>query len=223
MTLKTLIIGHSICYWLANYIQSGRDERLLHDFDLARISEVHFKGERGRTVKEMIQNDFHVIDKLRPDILIFIIGGNDVSYSSSPQEIALYIIAMCSMVHSRFNVRQVVICSLLPRFSQLAFRFYNRGLRGAHLTEAKRRDRQFKKYYCAQASLVNNKLRTEANKYAFITFWAHNNQFPFPETFGRHCRDKFSSDGVHMSNKGQYHLYKSLRGAIIGAVSRIVQ
>ena len=61
---------------------------------------------------------------------------------------------------------------------------------------------------------VNDVLRRESRHYPFIIIWEHNPRFPFSEQDEEGLfrgRDKFSADGVHLTSKGQYYLYKSIK------------
>ena len=80
-------------------------------------------------------------------------------------------------------------------------------------TEEKVRDKQYKSMYFKKAQEINTILQRELTKYESLSFWDHNGRLSL-STDPKNCRDKFGSDGIHMNNKGQYHLYRSLRGAI---------
>ena len=135
-------------------------------------------------------------------------GGNDVTEESSADEIAFKIITLGTPLVNRCKVGRVVVCALTPRFPMSEFRFKKYGKK-----EEKVRDKQYKSMY-KKAQEFNTILQRELTKYESLSFWDHNGRFSFSMD-PKNCRDKLGSDGIHMNNKGQYHLYKSLRGAII--------
>lgn len=83
------------------------------------------------------------------------------------------------------------------------------------------RDRAYKNMYFEKAQEINKMIKNEVEKSSKFIFWDHNKRFSFDTTNKNSCKDKFISDGVHLNTKGQYHLYKSIRGAVINACKEI--
>lgn len=220
MTLRALLMGHSILHWLEYYLRTRQDRRLSTDFKLSRIMNVAFRSERGRTVRDMLRFDMREVSSISPHVVVLLIGGNDVQWGSEPAEVAHRIIAMCTIFYRVYRVKQVVVCRLMPRFEMRRHRFVKHGQLNR---QERRRDRAFKSMYCEKAQEINSIIATEAINYPFLTVWDHNGKFPFPSEVGngQQCRDKFSSDGIHLTPKGQYHLYNSIRGCLIYAAAQV--
>ena len=164
-------------------------------------------------VRDILHNEPVQLRRLRPHIVVLVIGGNDISRHTSSEEVAFKIIALCTLLHNRYHVRQVVLCQVMPRFNKSLWRYRD--------DRERLEDEQDKEAYRRTALGVNKILEIECKNYSYLQFWNHNGKFAFPE-MGPNHRRYFSSDGVHMSDKGQYRLYKSLRGAVIAAVNREV-
>ena len=71
--------------------------------------------------------------------------------------------------------------------------------------------------YGQQAQQANRLLKEAASSSRFLTFWDRNRKFRFIED-GQSQEGKFAArDGIHLAPRGQYQLYKSLRGALLCA------
>ncbi|KAL3886648.1 hypothetical protein ACJMK2_026628 [Sinanodonta woodiana] len=136
---------------------------------------------------------------LCPDNVVLLLGENDSKRFSDPETLAFKLILLASQLHRTYHVKQIVLCQLLPRFTLPGYIPVN---------------------YCDVARSVNENLRTAVTFYPYIAFWEHNDTFPFP-VHRKDCSDKFRADGVHLSNKGQWYLFKSHRGAILAACKRL--
>ena len=90
MPLNTLILGHSICHRLHNYLKAGHDHRHHLDFNLIKTSNVEWHGVGGRTIHKMIKFDLGIVKLIKPDcvVLELLAGGNDVVEGTSVEEVA---------------------------------------------------------------------------------------------------------------------------------------
>ena len=189
------------------------------NFNVEKMTSVSMHGVGGRTINQLIKFDMQMVKSRKTDCVILMAGGNDVTEESSAEEVAMKIITFCTMLINSCQVRHVVICALTPRFHKSFFRFCKHR---ADIKE-KARDQKYKLMYCKKAQEINQILKREVARYKNIVFWDHNGRFDFTGDRKMSCRDKFGSDGIHLNNKGQYHMYKSLRGAIINSCKKLRQ
>ena len=81
----------------------------------------------------------------------------------------------------------------------------------------KRRLYRYLSMYSVKIDLINMELKHSTRVFKRISFWNHNGKFD------SNCCcmwAKFSQDSIHLSAAGQYHLYKSLRGALISMANK---
>lgn len=219
MPLHTLILGHSICRRLYEHLNTGIDPRHRSDLNISKSSTIDWHGIGGRTIDKVIKHDMHVVTRQRTDCIVLMIGGNDVLEDITAEEVAFKLLTFGTVLTKKYGIRRVVICALLPRFPKAKSKF-------KHTSFAKRRaeiaeDQSYKSMYAVKAHEINSILKNEALSYNKISFWDHNERFYFQGIEKQSCIDKFNADGVHLNNKGQYHLYRSLRGAVINASKHI--
>ncbi|KAL3841658.1 hypothetical protein ACJMK2_019772 [Sinanodonta woodiana] len=181
-----LILGHSLCKWLERHLRLGSDHRLEPSFNITECCKAHMKGVGGRTIDKLMFHDMHQVHAKRPDIVILMIGDNDVNADTSPEAIAHKMVVLATFLYRKYKVRHIVLCQLMPRFSE------NKEVA----------DEICKETYCKLAKEINDIVRAKVAAYDYIT----------PQV-----RKKFRSDGIHLSPKGQWHLYKSIRGALLNA------
>ena len=202
----TLIFGHSICRRLQEHISRGTDSRLSPDLRLARKSKISIVGRGGLTLQQLMADGGRLLDSLVDntltfDVIFLQLGGNDFAPNERvPEDFSLQLLALAALLHGRYKVRRIVVGYILPRFS----------CRG-------REDPVFVQRYSAWAQTVNAGLRHHSRDLAYVSVWDHNNTFTFPSASHKGGRRFFSRDGVHLSNQGQYRLYKSIRGALMNA------
>ena len=72
--------------------------------------------------------------------------------------------------------------------------------------------------YSAKTDLINMELKHSTRVFKCISFWNHNGKY---DSDGCCMWAKFSRDSIHLSAVGQYHLYKSLRGALTSAANSL--
>ena len=91
--------------------------------------------------------------------MVLIIGSNDVSESTCPEELAHKLITLATTLIRSYRVQQVVLCKLLPCFPKAEHKFIRRG-RLMH--QAKKEDCSHKSMYRQTAKSVNKILTEEA-------------------------------------------------------------
>ncbi|CAC5368885.1 KCTD1_15 [Mytilus coruscus] len=148
MPLNTLILGHSICHRLHNYLKSGNNHRHQLDFNLTKTSTVEWHGVGGRTIHKMIKFDMGIVKLKTPKCVILLAGGNDVVEDTSVEEVAYKLISFCSILTNTYGVRRVVICAIMPRFPRDNFRFKKDGYNRDNTSV---RDRAYKNMYFEKA------------------------------------------------------------------------
>ena len=79
----TLVLGHSICTRMRDYLHSGHDIRLCPDFKLGRTNSVEICGRGGLTMTRLMANGGALLNSVmcrvskEPDIIFLQVGGND--------------------------------------------------------------------------------------------------------------------------------------------------
>ena len=156
-------------------------------------------GKGGKTIGDLVRRDIPVIQGYRPDILILLLGDNDIRCDTSAEEIANHLIALASQLYmgghvSRIVLRQMMPLSRAPRVAQ--HRMWGVTRRNA--------DRYLLSYR-QQAQEANRLLKEAASSSRFLTFWDHNKKFRFIED-GQSQEGKFAADGIPLVPRGQYQL-----------------
>ena len=214
--MRTLILGHSICRRLSDYIQSGSDDRLQMDFKVANLTTVEIRGHGGLELNHLTANKgsrLHAIfrQQKHPDIVFLQIGGNDfrLTDGEDAETFALKLLSLASLIRGRFQVHTVIIGSILPRFAA-SIRTKN------VFNEAQAHA------YRAWAQKVNASLLLHCSQAPGIVAWTHD-RFTFPSDKTQGCRQFMGVDGVHLSPQGQFRFYKSIRGALGSTATRKMQ
>ena len=122
--MRTLILGHSVCRRLSDYIQSGSDDRLQMVFKVVNLTSVEIRGHGGLELNHLTANKgsrLHAIfrQQKHPDIVFLQIGGNDfrLTDGEDAETFALKLLSLASLIRGRFQVHTVIIGSILPRFA----------------------------------------------------------------------------------------------------------
>jgi lysophospholipase L1-like esterase len=153
MPFRSMVLGHSIVRRLADFVH-------LNPVNLDPSTDVYWSGVGGHTLDTLIRLDLSKVSDYQPDIVVLIIGDNDVKAGSSAEEIAYKIISLVSVLHARYQVTSVIVCGLLPRFPRY-HRWWD---------------------YNVCASTVNDILSHELQRFTYSKFWSHNVEFPFPRS-----------------------------------------
>lgn len=195
---NVLIFGHSFIKRLKHRTEA---EPLNFKPDLnLRQCNVVLKGFGGLNlgIKNPAKKRYFytVVDELfrysEHDILICQLGGNDISYDTSPRELADAIIEFGQYVRDLYRVKIVYVCSVFTRHKP-------RGISAE----------DYEKFRVETNVLLEKYTQTDDG----ITFWLHKRIFNSPHYL-------FVEDGTHLNDIGTKKLYKSLRQASIFAVEK---
>lgn len=183
----------------SSFIRRLRDDQnFSDDFDLknVRVNYVCRGGWRLQDARDSLPR----ISAQHPDIVILQIGSNDLQRARSPTSLADEVIDLAVLIHMHTQAFVVVCESLMRR-------------RGRYL----RSDRDVETYM-SNVHAFNVQLPLSAHGVIGVKFWRHRGmRFPDESMYG----PMLSADGVHLSSRGQYKFYKSIRGAINFARKRL--
>lgn len=185
---SVLILGHSFVKRLKRDLRSHFDPRADGNFKLRGTVSVHLHGVGGRTVAKLRSFDLHVVEQIAPDVLILEIGSNDL-VDTSPEVVGSEIESLVCHLVEDFKVRVVCVCHVIPRGYS-----YDQAASFANRVEI------LQQYLEVVLSPIPN-----------VFCWAH-------RAFSHPGKDFYLPDGVHVNPAGQYHLYRSYRGAIFRAL-----
>ena len=189
MAFRAAVVGHSFVPRFQKYLrEAGYTEAL--NFDHA---EVQYFGSGGLHVRD-VSSFAGRLAAFKPDIVVLMAGCNDVTADTDPEELAQYILSIASHIQNNCHCKKFVVCQLFPRFWTPQH-----------------------KYFCVdyngKAQLVNSILQQETSGMQRVDFWEHTFvTFTEPsEQNNEKIKQFFLPDGVHLTHKGNYRLYRSLR------------
>ena len=84
-------------------------------FKLEGTARVRILGKGGKTIGDFVRRDIPVIQRYRPDILILLLGDNDIGCDTSAEEIANHLIALASQLYMGGHVSRIVLRQMMPR------------------------------------------------------------------------------------------------------------
>ena len=192
--LDVLVLGHSQAYWLGAFIESAG---LLDDLErLGYTCTVRCMGRRGASIKTFREPaTITRISARVPDIVITLLGGNDLDGKSPPPPEAVGSqLGRLGDELLALGVRQVCLCQIERRKKWRHFDFDT----GA-----------------ARVASANAALQSACGGRRGLFYWSHKYLWNSPAKV-------FLQDGVHLSDIGNFRLFRSIRGAIFRAVSRVV-
>ena len=192
--LDVFVLGHSHAYWLGAFTESAG---LLDDLErLGYTCTVRFMGRRGASIKTFREPaTITRISARVPDIVITLLGGNDLDGKSPPPPEAVG--AQLGRLGDELlalGVRQVCLCQIGRRKKWRHFDFTT----GA-----------------ARVASANAALQSACGGRRGMFYWSHKYLWNSPAKV-------FRQDGFHLSDIGNFRLFRSIRGAIFRAVSRVV-
>ena len=116
-----LILGHSFIRRLRHFIEN-RPEDLDLLFYITRPANlsISWHGVGGRTVAKTIKYDLHVVQSLRPNIVIVQLGTNDLA-SCSPLQVGSELEEFVRLLHDSYGVQFVCVCQTIRRRSAPEF------------------------------------------------------------------------------------------------------
>ena len=156
-------------------------------------AQIFMSGVGGRKV-DGVQNDLHVVDMIRPDVVLLAVGGNDLSvmgHEGRPEVVGYKLSNLAEDLHYNHGVARVIVSSIGPRFPPYCGYVYPYD-------------------YNNRVAICNQYLDVVLGDTEFASFWDHSRQFAWG-------RQLFLDDGVHFNYWGTKSWYKSLRGSLIKA------
>ena len=186
---KVLILGHSFVKRLSRDIVSGYYQRLDGSFGLVGTAAVRLAGVGGRTVDKLRRFDLSVTSSYKPDVVILEIGTNDL-FNDAPEVVGSAIEDLVHLLFGYASVRVIGWCCVIPRAV-------------SHADSA---------FFHQRAIILNNYVRVVLEPIPGVFCWEH-------RIFNHPAKDFYLPDGVHLNSSGQYHLFRSYRGAIMKALS----
>ena len=195
MPANIVIVGHSFVRRLGDYLRRtyGQYFNMGLDFDRAFVTFLH---QGGLTAAGARRNFVDHIISLGPDIVYIELGSND-------------------LCHPRLSPQDVGDC-----LQDLANDLIQRGVHFVMLGQVvMRADRAIPR----ATRSYNTKVR-HFNAYMTDLFAPGT---PLPARFWRHRgmtyagRSILGPDGVHLNQLGHYRLFRSIRGALLFAISRV--
>ena len=192
--LDVLVLGHNHAYWLGAFIESAG---LLDDLErLGYTCTVRFMGRRGASIKTFREPaTITRISARLLDIVITLLGGNDLDGKSPPPPVAVGSqLGRLGDELLALGVGQVCLCQLERRKKWRHFDFAT----GA-----------------ARVASANAALQSTCGWCRVLFYWSHKYLWNSPAKV-------FRQDGVHLPDIGNFRLFRSIRGAIFRAFSRVV-
>ena len=107
--LAAIICGHSFCKRLQVDMQAGTDARMRPTFKLEGTARVRMLGKGGKTIGDFVRRDIPVIQRYRPDILILLLGDNDIGCDTS----ADYLSLICQLTSEDIKHHFIIILSVV--------------------------------------------------------------------------------------------------------------
>ena len=205
------MFGHSFVVSFESAIEQRLDLRMERGMRLGQRGiriRLRFDGKGGRKISEVDEQTASKIRSSNSEVLVLMLGGNDISFDVCAEEIAARIEAFAEMCVSRWGIRKVVVCQVMPRYEAP-----NCLLKRVRRSEREEWADRYVVMYRRKAREINRLLGIALFRSRNIRFWDHNGVFKSGT-----CRHKYQVDGIHLNRAGQWHLYKSLRGAITAAM-----
>ena len=149
---------------------------------------VHLHGVGGRTVTKLRSFDLHVVEQIAPDVLILETGTNNL-VDTSPEVVGSKIENLVCLLVEDYKVRVICVCHVIPC------------------------DHSYDKAasFAERVGILQQYLDVVLSPISNVFCWVH-------RAFSHPGKDFYLPDGVHVNPAGQYHLYRSYRGAIFRAL-----
>ena len=185
---SVLVLGHSFVKRLKRDLHSQFDPRAVRSFNLTGTATVHLHGVGGRTVAKLRSFDLHVVEQIAPDVVLLEIGTNDL-VDARPEVVGSEIESLVCHLLEVYKVPVVGVCHVIPR--------------GQSHHEAAS--------FAERVEILQQYLEVVLSPIPKVFCWLH-------QVFSHPGKDVYKPDGVHLNPAGQYHLYRSYRGAILRAL-----
>ena len=87
-----MIVGHSLCARLYSNLTTGTNPRMTSSFSwTVKMDQISFLGRGGKWMAHIKNKDLHKICEVRPDIVAFIIGENDICSNTDPKKLVHHV------------------------------------------------------------------------------------------------------------------------------------
>ena len=116
---RVLVLGHSFIRRLRDFIERNPGDLDLA-FKLKEPAAIFWHGVGGRTVAKAIRHDLHVVQSVRPNIVIVQLGTNDLS-SRPPLLVGSDLEDFVRLLHDSCGVQFVCVCQTIRRRSSMSF------------------------------------------------------------------------------------------------------
>ncbi|KAH3833698.1 hypothetical protein DPMN_107010 [Dreissena polymorpha] len=199
--LKVQLFGHSFVRHLKDFIR--HDSTLRFNLNLHGHPLVQYSGFSGARV-ETLHHRLTEISDFEPEIVVLIIGTNDIYDSScSILSVANKIEDLVRTLLFELNVRYVVVMQCLHRCTpQVSSKYpvdtiwFNNRVDSLNLLLSER---------------LRSVLDSRACLWRLKGFWTISSK-----------ERNFAKDGCHLSSQGQRQLYRNIRAAVVAATKRIL-
>ena len=196
---RIAVVGHSFSRRLLDFTRR-REENRSEDSSFKLVNaEVRWFFQGGMKAKDVLSRWQDQLADFRPQLVVLMIGDNDIEKGVDVDGLAGLIHAIASVLLSkRVGAHAVMVGQLMPRF---AGSYYSYG-------EANT--------YNSIAWKVNRALDEALEGAERVFFWSHEfAYFPWEGVKLDEFRSAFIlNDGVHLSKNGNSKLYKSIRLAL---------
>ena len=135
--------------------------------------------------------DLHVVEQVALEVVILEIGTNDL-VNTGPEVVGSNIESLVPLLLDSYFVRVIGVCHVIPR-----------GVSHIDSSRFPQRVEILKQYLSVVLESLPN-----------VFCWLH-------KAFSHPAKDLYLADGVHVNPAGQYHLYRSYRGAIFQALKML--
>ena len=191
---EILIIGHSFVRRLLQYVNRsfGQFNNMRIEYSVAHVS---CYSVAGATVDDILYNHLNAIDQYRPDIVYIAMGTNDLAAQDADPHMVGMLLENMAQQLVNLNVNQVIVGETLFRTG--------RGI-PSHAEDFNTRVIQMNHY-------LHNSMHNGTIPGAF--HWHHIGLWN-PQV------QVLSRDGTHLNRVGQHRYYRSVRGALLHAISR---
>lgn len=201
--LKVSLVGSSFIRRLHEDIYYERDGEFKDNFGLENI-RVRTVCQGGWKVKDVWESLGRIATQA-PDIVILQIGSNDLGNTRHPELVAEDVLRLAEQTQKVTGAKSVLACESMFR------------QRGRYLRSQDEVDR-----YNTNARKFNAYLEVVSADEQCCKFWRHKGMRQPNEEMGARYGPILGRDGVHLSRRGMYKYYKSIRGAINYAAKRLI-
>ncbi|KAK7502159.1 hypothetical protein BaRGS_00006523 [Batillaria attramentaria] len=117
-SFRALVFGHSHVRNLASFIseEARVDDRISSILTIRGVKcYLHCMGVGGYRTQD-VRNDLPWMQSHGADVLVLMIGDNDVHHGATGAQIATKLLSLITDIHDQMPTTRLVLTSLLPRF-----------------------------------------------------------------------------------------------------------